>query len=67
MKCILTSLTFNILALGCVLREQGGYVCDLVSAGAKNNEADQVFKIKNIIIKSIRYQHNIDSGIDPDV
>ena len=66
-KCILSSLTFHILALGFVLMEQGSYICDLVSSGAKNSVADLVFKLKNISIKSIRYQHNIDSGIDPDV
>ena len=54
MKCILTSLTFHILALGFVLMEQGDYICDLVSdlvdAGTKKCVADLIFKIKNISI-----------------
>ena len=39
-KCILTSLTFHILTLGCVLKVQGDSTSDVVIAGAKHSEAD---------------------------
>ena len=55
MKCILTSLTFHILTLGSVLIEQGGYICYLVSSGAKNCEADLIYSFANISTKSKRY------------
>ena len=62
MKCILTSLTFHILTLGSVLIEQGGYICYLVSSGAKNSEADLIYSFANILTKSKRYIDYIVGG-----